>query len=83
MPEMATPNDALKNLLARIVSYCVLSERLTQTWEERAYRVFVYARRIAGGLGGIGVSHPLFAYMATGEPNANLIARPLGPPSPF
>jgi hypothetical protein len=76
MPEAAAPNDALKNLLVRIVSYCVLSERLTQTWEERAYRVFVYARRVAGGLGGIGVSHPLLAYMATGDTKVNLYAAP-------
>jgi hypothetical protein len=76
MADAAGPNDALRNLLGRIVSYCVLSERLTQTWEERAYRVFVYARRVAGGLGGIGVSHPLLAYMATGETKAGLFARP-------
>jgi hypothetical protein len=69
------PSDALKNLLARIVSYCVLSERLTRTWEERAYRVFVYARRVAGGLGGVGVSHPLLSYMATGD-SKDMFARP-------
>jgi hypothetical protein len=76
MPEAAIPNETLKNLLARIVSYCVLSDRLTHTWEERAYRVFVYARRVAGGLGGLGVSHPLIAYLATGETKTNLYATP-------
>jgi hypothetical protein len=76
MADSSGPNDALKNLIGRIVSYCVLSERLSKRWEERAYRVFVYARRIAGALGGIGVSHPLVAYIATGDPNAHLYARP-------
>jgi hypothetical protein len=74
--DAAVPNDALRGLLARIVSYCVLAERLTHTWEGRAYRLFVYARRVAGGLGAIGVSHPLLSYMATGDGTANPLARP-------
>lgn len=72
----AVTNDALRGLLNRIVSYCVLSERLTHTTEVRAYRLFVYARRVAGGLGAIGVSHPLLSYMATGDANGNPVAKP-------
>jgi hypothetical protein len=49
---------------------------LTDTWEGRAYQLFVYARRVAGGLGAIGVSHPLLSYMATGDGTANPLARP-------